>query len=104
VFVGMAQISVVIGHSHSLKDKRMVVRRIKDRVRERLGVTVAEVGDSELWQRADFGVAVPSGSHGKAVELVDDVVREIERAIASTGNGEVVAVHKDVAKLEGIPA
>jgi uncharacterized protein YlxP (DUF503 family) len=102
VFVGMAQISVVIGHSQSLKDKRMVLRRIKDRVRERLGVPVAEVGDSELWQRADLGVAVASGSHGKAAELVDDVVREIERAIVSTGNGEVVAVHKDVAKLEGM--
>ena len=35
MYVGMAKLSVVIGQSHSLKEKRMVIRRMKDRVRER---------------------------------------------------------------------
>ena len=51
----MAKISLVIDQSHSLKEKRMVLRRIKDRVRERLHVSVNEVGEHDIWQRAELG-------------------------------------------------
>jgi len=40
----MVKLSLVIAQSTSLKDKRMVIRRVKDRVRDRIGVTVNEVG------------------------------------------------------------
>ena len=39
----------------------MVIRRIKDRVRERLGVAISEVGELDVWQRAELGCAVASG-------------------------------------------
>jgi uncharacterized protein len=87
----MAQIGVVIAHSQSLKDKRMVLRRMKDRVRDKLGVALTEVGEQDHRQRAELGVAVTSGDRGKALELIDTVVR----VIASSGGGDVVAVAKD---------
>lgn len=96
MFVGMARISVVITQSHSLKEKRMVLRRIKDRVRERLGIAVAEVGDQDVWQRAELGVAVASGDKAKAHELIDEVVR----VIAAAGGGDVVAIAKDAVKFD----
>jgi len=61
VYVGMAKISLVIDQSHSLKEKRMVLRRIRDRVRERLHVTINEVGELDNWQRAELGCAVALG-------------------------------------------
>ena len=73
----MARISIVIGHSHSLKEKRMVIRRMKDRVRDALGVAIAEVGEQDVWQRAELGVAVASGDRAKALEVIDEVVRVI---------------------------
>ena len=56
MYVGMARISLLLADAHSLKEKRMVVRRVKDRVRDRLGVFVSEVGSPEIkdsWQRME---------------------------------------------------
>ena len=78
----------------------MVLRRIKDRVRERLGVFVSEVGSSETkdtWQRAELGVAVASSDRQRALALVDDVVRV---AMAS-GGASIMAVAKDVVTFDG---
>ena len=58
----MAKISLVLDQSHSLKEKRMVLRRIKDRVRERANVVLSEVGAQDIWQRAELGCAGVSNS------------------------------------------
>lgn len=91
MYVGMARFTVAIDQSHSLKEKRMVVRRIKDRVRERVGVVVSEVGALDVWQRAELGCAVASGERRKALELLDDVIRVAQTA----SGGQIVAIAKD---------
>jgi uncharacterized protein len=91
VYVGIVKLSLAITESHSLKEKRMVIRRIKDRVRERVGVVINEVGEQDSWQRALLGAAVTSGDRGKALELLDEVVRV---AMAASG-GQVVGIAKD---------
>jgi len=92
MYVGMAQLTVAIEHSHSLKEKRMVIRRIKDRVRERIGVAISEVGEHDRWQRAVLGCAVASGDRQQALELLDEVIR----VMTSAADGQVIAVAKDV--------
>jgi uncharacterized protein YlxP (DUF503 family) len=92
----MAKISLVIDQSHSLKEKRMVLRRIKDRVRERLSVTVNEVGELDNWQRAELGVAIASGDRGKALELIDHVVR----VAVAAGGAQIVAIAKHVTTFD----
>ena len=99
MYVGIIQLSVVVAHSHSLKDKRMVVRRIKDRVRERVGVVVNEVGEQDSWQRSELGCAVTSADRQKALSLLDEVVRVAQ----SASDGQVVAVAKDAWTFE-VPA
>lgn len=102
MYVGMAKISLVIDQSHSLKEKRMVLRRIKDRIRERLGVQVAEVGDQDIWQRAELGAAVVSSDRTKALELIDDVVR----VAMSAGGAQIVAIAKTATTFdaESVPS
>src|SRR5678816_3994613 len=95
MYVGIIRITVVIDQSHSLKDKRMVIRRIKDRVRERVGVAVSEVGEHERWQRAELGCAVTSGERAKALEILDDVVRVAAGASTAAG-ASVTAIAKGV--------
>lgn len=92
----MARISIAIGQSHSLKEKRMVVRRIKDRVRDRVGVVVNEVGAQDIWQRAELGCAVTSGERRKALELLDEVIR----VIGAIEGGAIVAVAKDAVTFD----
>lgn len=88
----MAKISLVLDQSHSLKEKRMVLRRIKDRVRDRAHVIMNEVGAQDLWQRAELGCAVTSSDRGKALDVIDEVVR----VAMSAGGAQIVAIAKDV--------
>jgi uncharacterized protein len=97
VFVGAFKIELRILESRSLKEKRMTLRRIKDRVRERLGVTVVEVGAQDLWQRAEVGMATVSGDRGKLNALLD----EVRRCIVATEGVEVLQAWRDVSTFEG---
>ena len=99
VFVGVAKIQLVLPHSHSLKEKRMVLRRIRDRVRERIGVAIAEVGDQDVWQRAELGVSVTSGDRQKALAVLDDIVR----IVAGAGGGDIVAIARDALRFDADP-
>ena len=92
----MAKISLVIDQSHSLKEKRMVLRRIKDRVRERLHVNVNEVGEHDNWQRAELGTAVVSADRAKAFELIDEVVR----VALAAGGAQIIAIAKTVTTFD----
>jgi hypothetical protein len=92
VYVAVARLSLVIGEAHSLKEKRMVLRRIKDRVRERLHVTVNEVGELDTWQRGELGCAVVSADRAKAAALIDEVIR----VAMSAGGAEIAGIAKDV--------
>jgi uncharacterized protein len=92
VLIAVAQLTLVIEHSHSLKEKRAVVRKIKDRVAARLDVRIAEVGGLDTWQRAVLGLAVV-GADRRHIESVRD---EVVRAIETLAEGEVVAVDRDV--------
>ena len=90
----MARLSLLLADARSLKDKRMVIRRIKDRVRERLGVSVSEVGSPEIkdsWTRGELGVAVASSDRQKVLALIDEVVR----VAMAAGGAEITAIAKD---------
>ncbi len=92
MYVAIAKISLVLDNSHSLKEKRMVLRRIKDRVRERVGVSINEVDHHDLWQRSELGVAVTSGDRSKALEVLDDVLR----VVTGAGGAQIVAIARDI--------
>jgi uncharacterized protein YlxP (DUF503 family) len=99
VYVGIARLTVVIGQAHSLKEKRMVLRRVKDRVKERLGIAINEVGEQDVWQRAELGVAVTSSDRSKAFALLDDVIKVASAAMAA-GDAQLVGIAKDVTTFD----
>jgi uncharacterized protein YlxP (DUF503 family) len=94
MYVGVVRITVVMDQSHSLKEKRMVIRRVKDRVRERVGVAINEVGEHDRWQLAELGCAVTSVDRPKALEIIDEVVR-VAAAAATSSGGAITEVAKD---------
>jgi uncharacterized protein YlxP (DUF503 family) len=77
--VGIVRIELHIPAARSLKDKRQVVRGLKDRIRERVHAAVAEVDHHDLWQRAALGVAVVAADGGQARELLQSVRGLVER-------------------------
>ncbi len=76
--IGVCQISLRIPENSSLKGKRQVLKSITSRIRNKFNVSVAEVGDNELWQLATIGVCCVSndGRHTNEVlsKIVDFVV------------------------------
>jgi len=71
--VGVLRLSLSIPAASSLKDKRQVIRKIVDRVRARFDVSIAEVGENDIWQRAQLGVAVAGNDRRFANEVLDKV-------------------------------
>lgn len=74
--VGIVRVELFVPGSQSLKDKRQVVRSIKERLRERVHASVAEVDHQELWQRAALGLAVV-GADGSQVRDMLQSARHI---------------------------
>jgi uncharacterized protein YlxP (DUF503 family) len=76
--VGLLSLEIHIPHSRSLKEKRVVVRSIKDRL-NKLSVGFAEVNHQDLLQRAALAI-VAVGSEQQIVEQsLTNVVKEVER-------------------------
>ncbi len=71
--------------AHSLKDKRQVLRSMKDKLRNKFNVAVAELDASDLWQRATIGVVSLSGSQDYLAGLMQNVERAAGRIASSTG-------------------
>ena len=76
--VAIARVTFFLGESHSLKEKRMVLRRIKDRVANKFNCAIAEVGDQDNWQSAELGFAVVSNEHGFTQSMVQKILTFIE--------------------------
>jgi uncharacterized protein YlxP (DUF503 family) len=74
--------------AHSLKDRRQVVRSLKDRLRHRFNISIAELNPSELWQSATLGVVAISPSRSYLVGLMKQVEAAATR-IASQHGAEI---------------
>jgi uncharacterized protein YlxP (DUF503 family) len=79
--VGLARVTIFVAGSHSLKEKRSVVRRLKDLVTQKFNVSIAEVGENDVWQRAVIGLALV-GNERRFVESQLDEVLAFVRAKA----------------------
>ena len=78
MIVGLLTIELFIPGAHSLKEKRMVLRRIKDRVKK-FNIAVSEVEHQDLWQRAALAVVTVSTDEKHADRELAAVADEIER-------------------------
>lgn len=75
--VGLLQFEIHIDHATSLKDKRRVVKSVKDRLHREHMVSVAEVGDLEIWNRAQLGVAAVSADGAYLHSVLETVLRKL---------------------------
>jgi uncharacterized protein len=71
-----------IEHAQSLKDKRQVVRSLKDRLRASFNVSIAELDPSSVWNQATIGVVAVSHSR----DYLDGLMKNVERAALRHAN------------------
>jgi hypothetical protein len=91
--VAVVKLSIHVYASQSLKDKRRTIQSMKDRLRRKFGVSVAEVGGQDTWQLAELGVVAVSGDLTTLEQLVDSAVRY---AIENYPEAEVNRTEYDV--------
>ena len=85
--LGVLTLELMLDESHSLKDKRHVVKGLKDRLRSRYNVSVAEIGYQDLWQRGLVAVATVGSDRGVA----EGVLQRAERDAADLLGGILVS-------------
>jgi uncharacterized protein len=86
--VALLTLELSIEHAQSLKDKRQVVRSLKDKLRAHFNVATAELDSSRLWNRATVGVVSVSDSR----DYLDGLMKNVERLamrIANNAGAEV---------------
>jgi uncharacterized protein len=77
MIVGLCTVELYLPESQSLKAKRQVLLSVKDRVRDRFNVSIAEVGDQDLWQKAVLGIASVANERKHVNQVLDQVVNLI---------------------------
>jgi uncharacterized protein YlxP (DUF503 family) len=79
-------VELSIPHAQSLKDRRQVVRSLKDKIRHGFNVSIAELDDANLWNRATLGFVAISGSTdyltGQMQEL-DDALHRLTNSLGA---------------------
>jgi uncharacterized protein YlxP (DUF503 family) len=93
--VAVLTLELRIEGAHSLKDKRQVVRSLKDKLRSNFNVSVAELEETDLWQRATIGVVSISSSR----DYLSGMMQQVERAasrIANDNGAEITDSFVDV--------
>lgn len=76
--VGICTIHIHLPLSHSLKDKRRIVRSLKDRLRGRHNISLAEVDCQDLWQRAALGIAAVADGRQPLERLFEIIRADVE--------------------------
>jgi uncharacterized protein YlxP (DUF503 family) len=74
MFIGVCTIEMHIPESGSLKTKRHSLKSLKDRIRSKFNVSVAEVDEHDLWQKATLAVAAVSNDRSHLNQTLDHVL------------------------------
>ncbi len=86
--VGLLTLELHIADAQSLKDKRQVLRSLKDRLRAHFNVAVAELDFEDTWQRSVVGVVTLSNEEHHVKEALQKVLAEADRIL-----GPMVVTH-----------
>lgn len=86
MIIGLLRLEFFLPYAHSLKDKRIFLRGLKDRLRNRFNVAVAELDFHDKWQRSAVGIVTLNQQRTFVEQVLDKVLRDIE----ATAEAEIV--------------
>lgn len=77
--IGLLQAALSIPDAYSLKDKRRVIKSLKDRVVNKMNVSVAEMGQQELWNRAELAFVTVAAEKSVVERRLSDISKRLEQ-------------------------
>lgn len=90
--VGVIRVYFRISTAASLKEKRMVIRSIKDRLFSRFNVSVAEIGSNDQWQLGELGIATV----GTDTRFVNSVIENVKNFLFQDPRISVIEAAVDI--------
>ena len=90
--VGIVKIKIYVPGVHSLKEKRMIVKSICSKVRNRFNVSIAEVEDQDIHQSIILGFACVTTSNAHADNIIDTVIGFVE----GNTEGEIINIEREL--------
>ena len=84
--VGLLTLELHLPYAHSLKEKRLVIRKLQDRLRARFNVSVSELDYQDLWQRSLIGIAALASDDA----VVEATLRAVDETAMSMFPAEMV--------------
>ena len=78
MIIGVLTVELALDGSFSLKDKRAVLNSLRERVRRKFNVSIAEVDENEIWNRACLGIVTVSNQQQHANRVLSKVVTLLE--------------------------
>ncbi len=76
--VGVCRLELLLHENFSLKGKRQVLKSILQRARKRFNISISEVEDQDLWQKAVLGVCAVGNDRQKVNSTLDQLLNFIE--------------------------
>ena len=76
--IGVCHLELLLHENFSLKGKRQILRSILQRTRKRFNVSISEVADHDLWQRAVLGICAVGNDRQRVNSVLDQVINFIE--------------------------
>lgn len=83
--VAQLTLELRIEHAQSLKDRRQVVRSMKDRLRQGFNISIAELDEAVTWRSATLGIVAISGSRSYLQQQMEEVERQVRHMANELG-------------------
>lgn len=92
MLIGICQIELFVPDSGSLKSKRFILNSVKTRIRNKFNVSIAEVGETNKWQRVTLGISMVANEK----KFIDRTLAQIINFIDNDGRVELLDHHTDI--------
>jgi hypothetical protein len=92
VIVGTLKLRFVLRESHSLKDKRRVIKSLKDTLANKFNISVAETDEQDVWQTAVLGIAAV----GTDTPFVQSVLTQVVNYVSYFGGVELIDQQQEI--------
>jgi uncharacterized protein YlxP (DUF503 family) len=78
MFIGSILFDIYIPHSHSLKEKRMVIKSLKEKLRYKFNVSVSEVGEQDKHQKSQVAVVLVAPKQFQVEKTIENIINYVE--------------------------
>jgi len=79
VTIGLLQLDLLLPEANSLKDKRRIIKSLKDRLHNRFNCSVAETEHQDVWRRSRIAVCIVGGDASHVNSQLSSIVAFVER-------------------------